>query len=206
MPSTKALYLILSVIKTNPVAFHPSKLKGERTGNTATVLFPSAWTGNLPSAALFVHDWRGMLLFFAQHVNLQVSTNYIIPAVMPTAWGGRRPLNITSPAHGRRDAFAKHFSPKQDLCQPRQGPCLAMRGSHLLDEVFKTAKGLCSFSQTEMVKMCAWCPFYLEASMTHCDQFSPLLLLGDLAKSHYHAKKKFAVFQTDWTLFCLSSM
>lgn len=69
MPSTKALSLILSVIKTSPVAFHPSQLTGEGTGNTDTVLF--SWTGNPPSAALFFPGWRGMLLFFVQYVNLQ---------------------------------------------------------------------------------------------------------------------------------------
>lgn len=42
MPSTKALYLIISATKTSPVAFHPSKLKGEGTGSTDTVLFPTA--------------------------------------------------------------------------------------------------------------------------------------------------------------------
>lgn len=38
MPSTKALCLIISVVKTSPVAFHPSKLTSEGTGNTDIVL------------------------------------------------------------------------------------------------------------------------------------------------------------------------
>lgn len=42
MPSVKALYLMISVVKTSPVAFHPSKLTGEGTGNTDIVLFSTA--------------------------------------------------------------------------------------------------------------------------------------------------------------------
>lgn len=42
MPSTKALCLIISVVKTSPVAFHPSKLTSEGTGNTDIVLLSTA--------------------------------------------------------------------------------------------------------------------------------------------------------------------
>ena len=41
----------------------------EGLGSTEAVLFSAAWTGNLPSAALFVLGWRGTLLFFVQHLD-----------------------------------------------------------------------------------------------------------------------------------------
>lgn len=50
------------------MAFHPSKLTDEGLGSSEAVLFSTAWTGNLPSAALSILGWRGTSLFFVQHL------------------------------------------------------------------------------------------------------------------------------------------
>lgn len=85
----KALYLIIPITKTSPVAFHQSRLMGEALGSTEAVLFSTAWTGNLSSATLFVLKLRVTLLFFVQHPKPRLPwalTNYSSSAGVPIAW------------------------------------------------------------------------------------------------------------------------
>lgn len=89
------------------MAFNPPKLMDEGLGSTEAVLFSTAWTGNLPSAASFALGWRVTLLFFIQHLALwpvgQNKFHQLSGNTHSLGWE-------ESPSLGHGDAFAKHVA------------------------------------------------------------------------------------------------